>query len=389
MKKICVFTGTRAEYGLLKILMGKIKDDPELSLQIIASGSHLSPEFGMTVNQIVNDGFHIDEKVEMLLSSDTSVGITKSMGLGIIGFADALYRLKPDVIVILGDRYEALAMASSAMIARVPIAHIHGGEITEGAYDDSIRHAITKLSHLHFASTNEYKNRIIQMGEEPERVHYVGAIGLDNLKLVDLLDKKELDKQINFEIGDKFFLVTYHPVTLGEISSEEQFHNLLKALDKFQDYNVIFTKANADTDGRIINKMIDEYVVLNPNRCIQFTSMGQIRYLSAMKYCSGVIGNSSSGIVEAPSFHVPTINISDRQKGRIQSMTTINCSIEYNDIVEAINKSINEEYRESLVRHTNPYEYGNSSDNILNGIKGFIFSDKYKINKKFYDLTAK
>ncbi|MDD7794611.1 UDP-N-acetylglucosamine 2-epimerase [Clostridium sp. 'White wine YQ'] len=386
MKKICVFTGTRAEYGLLKPLIRKIKEDDELTLQLIVSGSHLSPEFGMTINEIKNDGFEINEKIEMILSSDSSVGIIKSMGVGLIGYADALERLKPDLIIILGDRYEALAIATSAMIARIPIAHIHGGEITEGAYDDSIRHAITKMSYIHFSSTNEYRNRIIQMGEEPERVYNVGAIGLDSIFSLDLLKREELIEHISFDIQDKYFLVTYHPTTLEERSSEEQFHNLLKALDMFKEYKVVFTKANADTDGRIINEMIDEYVAKNKQRCVQFTSMGQLRYLSAMKYCTLVIGNSSSGILEAPSFNVPTVNIGNRQKGRIAAESVFDCNVEYEDIVNTINNSL--EFKSENNKIINPYYNGNTTDKILSIIKNYVLNNKIENMKKFFDLDV-
>lgn len=317
MKRIGIMTGTRAEYGLLKSLMQEINKDNDLELYLIVSGMHLSPEFGMTYQEIEEDGFEINAKVEMLLSSDSPAGISKSIGLGVIGFADEFQRADLDMLILLGDRYEALSAAICAMVMRIPIAHLHGGEVTEGAIDEGIRHSITKMSYLHFTSTEQYRNRVIQLGENPERVFYVGALGVENIKKINLMTKEELERSIHFEIDENTVVVTYHPVTLENNTVEEQFLNLLKVLDRNPKIRMIFTKANADTNGRIVNELIDKYAAQNSERACAFMSLGQKRYLSALKYCRIVIGNSSSGIIEAPSFGKPIINIGDRQKGRI------------------------------------------------------------------------
>ncbi len=385
MKKICVVTGTRAEYGLLRPLIKRINEDNQLELQIIATGMHLSPEFGSTYKEIGNDGFNIDEKIEILLSSDTPVGISKSIGLGIIGFADVFERLKPDMIIILGDRYEVFAAASAAMVSRIPIAHLHGGETTEGAIDEAIRHSITKMSYLHFTSTEKYRQRVIQLGEDPERVFNVGAIGIESIKELKLLNKSELEKSISFKLDKKTALVTFHPVTLENNTSKKQFQELLNALDKFKDLKIIFTKANSDTNGRIINSMIDEYVYSNKNRTIAFTSMGQLRYLSAMKYIDLVIGNSSSGIIEAPYFNVPTINIGDRQKGRTQAQSIINCKPIKQDIYYSIIKALSEKFINSIKDASNPYGNGVVSKKILMRIKESL-NTGIELKKVFYDF---
>lgn len=385
MKKICIVTGTRAEYGLLRPLMKRINEDSELELQIIATGMHLSPEFGLTYKEIEENGYEIDEKVEILLSSDTAVGISKSMGLALIGFADAFERLKPDMVVLLGDRYEIFAAASTASIARIPIAHIHGGETTEGALDEALRHSITKMSYLHFTSTEEYKKRVIQLGESPDRVFNVGAIGIESIKELNLMGKEELEGSIGFDFGEKTALVTYHPVTLENCTSNEQFHELLNALNRFSSLKIIFTKANSDTDGRIINSMIDDYVKCNKNKSIAFVSMGQQRYLSAMKYVDLVIGNSSSGIIEAPSFKVPTINIGDRQRGRIQGENVINCEPVENEIYKAIELGLSDSFKEKLRNSKSPYGEGKVTEKVLHIIKIFL-RQEINLKKSFYDL---
>lgn len=386
MKKICIITGTRAEYGLLSPLIKKIDEDKELKLQLVVTGMHLSPEFGLTYKQIEEDGYKIDEKVEMLLSSDTSVGISKSMGLAMISFSEVIERLKPDMVLVLGDRYEIFAICSVCSIFKVPIAHLHGGETTEGAFDECFRHSITKMSYLHFTSTNEYRNRVIQLGEQPNRVFNVGAIGIENIKNIKLLSKEELEESINFKLDNRYVLVTFHPVTLENNTSEKQFKNLLDVLDSIKNLNVIFTKSNSDTDGRIINKMIDEFVSKDTKKYVAFTSMGSLRYLSAMKYCDVIIGNSSSGIVEAPSFKTPTINIGDRQKGRIQAKSVINCEPNKKDIKEALNKSLSKEFIEYIKDTINPYEQDNVSLKIIEEIKYFLYNNKIDLKKKFYDL---
>ena len=386
MSKICVITGTRAEYGLLKPIIEKIKYDNDFELQLVATGMHLSPEFGLTYKEIENDGFKINEKVEILLSSDSSIGISKSMGLAIISFSEIFERIKPDIIIVLGDRYEIFSAVSAAMIANIPIAHLHGGEATEGLIDEAIRHSITKMSYLHFTSTEEYRKRVIQLGENPERVYNVGAISVEIIKELQLLSKEDLEKELGIKFDTKVALLTFHPVTLENNSAEDQFNELLKALDKFKDIKVIFTKSNSDTYGRIINNLIDNYVMLNSDRCVQFTSMGQLRYLSAMKYCNFVIGNSSSGILEAPILKKPTINIGDRQKGRIQMDSIINCEPTEKDIVEAIKNVISYEFTKCIDKMINPYGEGNVSKDIMKIIKGLLQEDKIKLKKQFYNI---
>ena len=388
-RKICVITGSRAEYGLLYPLLKRIQKNPHTTLQIVATCMHLSPEFDLTYREIEADGFKINKKVEMLLSSDTPVGVTKSMGLAYIGFADAFAELKPDILVLLGDRFETFCAAASAYVARIPIAHIHGGEITEGAIDDAFRHAITKMSHLHFTSTEAYCQRVIQLGEHPERVFNVGAIGIENIKNLPLLTKEKLQDDIGFNLGERYFLVTFHPATLDESTAEEQFKNLLNALDQVtSDSNklikIIFTKANADTDGRIINSLIDDYVAEHSDMAIAFTSMGTLRYLSAMKHSAAVVGNSSSGIIEAPTFKVPTINIGRRQKGRIQAQTTINCQPEVDSILKSIHTALSSAFIAGLSGMTNPYEQSNTCSTIVDLLEKINLEGL--INKSFYDL---
>ena len=382
--KICIATGTRAEYGLLKPLIEKISEDNDFTLQLLVTGAHLSPEFGLTYRQIEADGYMIDAKVEMLLSSDTAEGITKSMGLGMIGYAGALKRLAPDLLVILGDRYEMLSIASTALIYRIPIAHIHGGELTEGAYDDAIRHAITKMSALHFTSTEAYRQRVIQLGEQPERVFNVGAIGLDNFQSLQLLSKRELEEDLHITFNRFNYLVGFHPETLSDQSVEEQFDALLQAIDEQTNSFFIFTKANADTNGRIINQMMEAYVAENPEKSVLFASLGSLRYLSVMKQVTAVVGNSSSGILEAPSAGTATINIGDRQKGRIQTESIVNCSSQKEDITRAFQKVQSEEFRNKLNGITNPYGNGNASGQIIDVFKT-VSPDKLS-QKIFYDI---
>ena len=385
MRNICIVTGSRAEYGLLYWLMKDIQEDADLELQLIATGMHLSPEFGLTYRQIEKDGFKIDKKIEMLLSSDTPVGISKSMGLGMIGFAEAYDELRPDIVVLLGDRFETFCAAGAACVSRIPIGHIHGGETTQGVVDEAFRHSITKMSHLHFASTEEYRKRVIQLGENPERVFNVGALGIENIQKLLFLPRENLEKEIGFSLGQQCILVTYHPVTLEKATAQIQFQNLLNAIDTIDDLHVIFTKANADTDGRIINRMIDEYVTIEKNSAISFTSMGQLGYLSTMKHVDAVVGNSSSGIVEAPSFIVPTVNIGDRQKGRVQSRSVINCSPTKDAIIKALKRAFSPEFRQSIQEMTNPYGKENTARNIKEIIKYFDLTNILK--KEFYDIS--
>ena len=386
MKRIGIMTGTRAEYGLLKPLMQEINKDNDLELYLIVSGMHLSPEFGMTYQEIEEDGFEINAKVEMLLSSDSPAGISKSIGLGVIGFADEFQRADLDMLILLGDRYEALSAAISAMVMRIPIAHLHGGELTEGAIDEGIRHSITKMSYLHFTSTEQYRNRVIQLGENPERVFYVGALGVENIKKINLMTKEELERSIHFEIDENTVIVTYHPVTLENNTVEEQFLNLLEVLDRNPKIRMIFTKANADTNGRIVNDLIDKYAAQNSERACAFMSLGQKRYLSALKYCRIVIGNSSSGIIEAPSFGKPIINIGDRQKGRICADSVINCGYTQQEIQQAMETALTEEFENKASNCRNPYEKENTAANIISVIKDYLLNDKIKLKKGFYDI---
>lgn len=380
--KVAVFTGTRAEYGLLFWLLKDIQADDEMQLQLLVSGSHLSPEHGETYQQIEQDGFHIDEKIEILLSSDSAVGTAKSIGLGVLGFSDALARLNPDVLVLLGDRFEALAIAQTAMIMRIPILHLHGGEITEGAYDDAIRHAITKLSYLHATSTDEYRQRVIQLGEHPDRVRNVGAIGLDHLKRGKFMELDELSSSLNFSLERPFFVVTYHPVTLGEEQPTASFSALLKALDQFPDHQVILTYPNADDGGRQIIPLLEAYAAKNADRVFAIPSLGQVRYLSAIKLASAVIGNSSSGVIEVPSFDVPTVNIGVRQKGRLAAKSVIDAAANTDDIVKAINSAVRRDYLVDDEVVINPYGKGDSSSQVIDMIRTLQFESC----KTFYDI---
>lgn len=385
-RKICVVTGTRAEYGLLYWLMKEIEANEDLELQLIVTGMHLSPEFGLTYKEIEKD-FKINKKIEMLISSDTAIGISKSMGLAQIGFAEAYEELKPNILVVLGDRYEIFSAVSVAMIANIPIAHLHGGEITEGAFDESIRHSITKMSHLHFTATDEYKNRVIQLGEEPNRVFNVGGMGIENIKRLNLLSKEEFEKSIDFKLNKKNILVTFHPVTLENSTAKEQFQELLDAIDELENTNIIFTKANSDTNGRIINQMIDEYVAKNSHKSIGFASLGQLRYLSALQYIDAVVGNSSSGLAEAPSFKIGTINIGDRQKGRIKASSVIDCEPKKEEISKAFEEIYSKEFQEKLKNVENPYGENCLSKQIVEVLKNVNLANILK--KSFYDLREK
>jgi GDP/UDP-N,N'-diacetylbacillosamine 2-epimerase (hydrolysing) len=383
MRKICVVTGTRAEYGLLYWLMREIHSEASLELQVIVTGMHLSPEFGLTYTDIEKE-FSINKKIEMLLSSDTSIGISKSMGLAQISFAEAYEELNPDIIVLLGDRYEIFSAASAAMIARIPIAHIHGGETTEGAFDEAIRHSITKMSHLHFTGTEEYRQRVIQLGENPENVFNFGAPGLDNIYKLNLLSKADFEESVGFILGKKNLLVTFHPVTLEKNTAQDQFQQILDALDSLQDTHIIFTKANADTDGRIINSMIDSYVSTNSSKAIAFSSLGQLRYLSALQYVDAMVGNSSSGLSEAPSFRIGTINIGDRQKGRIKADSVIDCLPDSGDILNALQRLYSSGFQRSLLKVRNPYGEGGASIKIAGVLRSHILT--HLLKKIFYDL---
>ena len=366
--------------------MKEIQEDIDLELQIIATGMHLSSEFGQTWEQIIEDGFTINQKIEMLLSSDTPVGITKSMGIGLIGFAEAYEMLKPDIIAVLGDRFEILAAVSAAMVARIPIAHIHGGELTLGAIDDAIRHAITKMSHLHFAAADEYRNRIIQMGEHPKTVFNFGSPAIDRIKKTKLLNRDDFQKAINFSLSKKNLIVTYHQVTLENNTAKRHFKELLNALDTLSDTHIIFTKPNADTHGRVIIRMIDNYVKQNSDKTISFVSMGHLQYLSALQFMDAVVGNSSSGLTEAPSFKIGTINIGDRQKGRLKAYSVIDCSPTKKCICQAFTTLYSNEFQQQLLQVTNPYGQGEASVNIKNILKNV--DTKRLLKKNFYRIDS-
>ena len=386
MRKICVVTSTRAEYGLLYWLLKEIKADSELKLQLIVTGMHLSPEFGLTYKEIEKE-FKIDKKIEILSSSHTSLDICAEMARVYEKFAPALAELKPDILVLLGDRYEIFGVAGVASIMQIPIAHIHGGETTQGAFDEAFRHSITKMSHIHFAATNEYANRIIQLGEEPGRVFNVGGPGIENIKKLNLLSKDEFERSINFKLAKKNILITFHPVTLENSSAREQFGEILKALDGLEDTNFIFTKANSDTDGDVINKMIDEYVNQNSQKAAAFASLGQLRYLSAIKFVDIVLGNSSSGLLEVPSFKKATINIGDRQKGRARASSVIDVRPAKEEILAAIKRAYSKEFEQTLKDTINPYDGGNPSKKMVKILKEIKLDGILK--KKFYDIGLK
>ena len=384
-KKICVITGSRAEYGLLRWVMEEIKRSPVLELQVVATGMHLSPEFGLTYREIEKDGFKIDRKLELLLSSDSPTGVSKSVGLGMIGFGDLLSDLEPDMVLVLGDRFEILAAVTSAMLLRIPVAHLHGGELTEGLIDESIRHSVTKMSHLHFVAADEYRQRVIQLGEQPDRVLLVGGLGVDNINNLTLLDKAELEDSMEFKFGKRNLLVTFHPVTLENATSESQIRELLSALSEQKDTNIIFTMPNADTDGRVLFEVIKEYVAENDNACA-FTSLGYLRYLSCLQYVDGVVGNSSSGLIEVPSFKKGTINVGDRQRGRIKADSVIGCQPNKNSICEAIDELYSASFQERVAGVKNPYGDGGASRRVVEVLESVSLDDILK--KRFYDMEA-
>lgn len=384
MKTITVLTATRAEYGLLCPIIKALKGCEEFNVKLVVTGTHLSPEFGLTYREILNDGLEIDKKIEILMSSDSPSAISKSMGLAMMGFADYFSDAKPDALMVLGDRYETLAVCCAAMNERIPVIHLYGGETTEGAIDEAARHCITKMSYLHLTSTKQYRKRVIQLGENPERVISVGSIGVENIRNKKLMSREALEQSIKFLLDKPYAVVTYHPVTLEEKGSKEQFQQLLSAMDEKKDMKFIFTKSNADADGRVINHMIDEYASTHDNT-IAFESLGAERYLSALKYAAMVIGNSSSGLVEAPSFGIPTINIGDRQKGRLKAESVIDCAPESVSILNAVNKAMSKEFASVAKAAVNPYGDGNTSSRIVMAIKNMMKQD-IDLKKKFFDV---
>ncbi len=385
-RRCCVVTGSRAEYGLLHWLMKEIRASAKLELQVVATGMHLAPEFGLTWRAIEADGFHIHKKVEMLLSSDTPAGIAKSMGLGLIGFADALAELQPHILIVLGDRFELLAAAAAALVARIPVAHLHGGESSEGAYDEAIRHCLTKMSHLHFTAAEKYRRRVIQLGEDPRRVFNVGGLGLDNVRKLKLLSRAKLEAELGFKFGERNLLVTFHPVTLEEATADAQFAELLAALEARPGLRVIFTKPNADVGGRALIRGIDDFVARHAGRAAAFVSLGQLKYLSALKHVDGVVGNSSSGLIEAPAFHIGTINIGERQRGRLQAESVINCAPQRAAILKALDRLYSPEFRRELPGVRNPYGTGGASRRIVKVLESFPLQGILK--KNFCDLPA-
>lgn len=385
-KKICIVTATRAEYGLLRPVINKIMRNGQLEAMVAVTGAHLSPEFGLTAREIEKDGVAIDKKIEILLSADTAPAISKSMGLALIGFSDYFEDKKPDAVLLLGDRYETLAVAAAAMNARIPIFHLYGGETTQGAVDEAIRHAVTKMAYLHFTSTECYRRRVIQMGEAPERVFCVGALGVENALHTNYLTKEILSEELGVDLERPYALVTFHPVTLEEKSAKQQAEALLEALEEFPEWNFIMTKANADQDGRIINRLFEAYASTHRNVKL-FSSIGTERYLSAMRYCRMVIGNSSSGLIEAPSFKAPTINIGDRQLGRIKAESVTDCLPEKSDIVSAMQKA-DAAMEKGLFKETvNPYGDGNTSDQIVQRMKEALCVSGINLKKVFFDIA--
>jgi len=382
-RKICVVTGTRADYGCLRWVMEGIKAADGLELQIIATGMHLSPEFGLTYREIEKDGFTIDRKVEMLLSSDTPTGVSKSMGLGMMGFGEAFEQLKPDLVLVLGDRFEIFAAASAAMVARVPLVHLHGGETTEGAIDEAIRHSITKMSHLHFVAAEDYRRRVVQLGEASERVFLVGGLGIDNIQRLELLDRAALEASLDFKFGPKNLLVTFHPVTLENSTAGVQMAELLAALDELQGTHLIFTMPNADTDGRILIDMVEQFVATRPH-ARAYTSLGQLRYLSCIRQVDGVVGNSSSGLAEVPSFRKGTVNIGDRQRGRLKADSVIDCMPDRQSISAALHTLYSPEFQAKLLGVRNPYGEGGASEKVVRVLQEYPLDRLLK--KTFHDL---
>lgn len=383
--KICVMTATRAEFGLLKSVLEKLVQVPEFDIKIVATGMHLSPEFGLTYKEIEACGLTVHKKIEMQLSSDSTVAVAKTMGLTMISFSDYFAEEKPDYVMITGDRYEAMAVATTAMVMRIPLIHLFGGETTEGAIDECIRHSISKMSYLHFTTTEEYRKRVIQLGENPERVFAVGGTGSENVREQKLLSRKELEKQLDFDLSGKYVVCTLHSVTLENNTADDQVREFLNACDAHPELKYIFTKANSDADGRIINNALEEYCRTHKNAKV-FDSLGYIRYLSAVKYCAFVLGNSSSGIMEVPSLGVPTVDIGDRERGRLRAKSVINCAPDHVSIVKAMDKALTPEFREFCRTVENPYAGKNTSSEMVRIIKEHVLTENVDLKKKFYDV---
>lgn len=387
MRKICVVTGTRAEYGLLSRLMRMIKESNNTQLQVVATNMHLSPKYGNTYKEIEADGFVIDRRVPIIdeTAPNDSHSTVLEMSRALSGFADAYSELKPDLLVVLGDRYEILAAAAAALIMRIPIAHISGGDVTEGAFDDAIRHSITKMSQLHFPSTEEYRKRVIQLGEQPDRVFNVGALGVENIKKMPLMGKEEIEKEIDFKINNNTILVTYHPVTLGNRTAKDDIEDFVSALEERKDVQVIFTMPNSDTGGQFIVNAINDFVAKNPERSKAFKSLGVVRYLSVMSQVAAVVGNSSSGLVEVPSFGIPTLNIGDRQKGRLAAESVCNCAPDKTAVLNGLDMVLSPAFRKKAAETHNPYEKENTAQTIYDVISTYPLE---QLNQKhFYDIN--
>lgn len=383
-RTICVVTGSRAEYGLFYPLLEAVGKEPSLRLKILATGMHLSALYGFTYKEILRDGFRIDAKVKIPLDDDSPAGVTRAIGMGVIGLAAAFKRLKPDLVVLLGDRFETYAAAIAAFVARIPVAHLHGGELTEGAVDDAFRHSITKMSFLHFTATTAYRRRVIQLGEDPRRVFNVGALGIDNVRRTTLLSREALERELGVTLDGKVALVTFHPVTLENNTSGGQFDQILAALDHFRALKVIFTKPNADMGGKVLIRRMDAYVKSNKERAAAFTSLGRVKYLSLMKHADLMLGNSSSGIIEMPSFGKPTIDIGDRQKGRIAAESVIHCDPVKGCVVKALNKALAAKFRRICAAIRNPYDSGLAAPRIVAILKKEL-PKITNLKKKFYD----
>ncbi len=386
MKRVCLLTATRAEYGLMRSLIKRFYEDPQIDFRIVATGMHLSPDYGLTYKEIEGDGFEIDKKIDILLSSNNNSSISKSMGLAMISFAEYFAESKPDILIVDGDRYETIAVCMAAMNERIPIVHIGGGETTEGAIDEFIRHSITKMSYLHFVGTEQYKRRVVQLGEDPERVFCVGALGVEAIKNIVLLERNELSEQLDFDLSGSYALVTFHPVTLENESVTAQVMELLKACEQFPDIKFIFTMSNADMGGKQINLLLKDYVKKHEGHAAVFESLGSVRYLSAVKHSKFVMGNSSSGIIEVPSLGKPTINIGNRQRGRMQAESVINCNASSEDIIKSINQAISQEFSDFSAKVNNPYEGVNPSQNIYDIVKEYLALGNFRLDKKFYDV---
>jgi GDP/UDP-N,N'-diacetylbacillosamine 2-epimerase (hydrolysing) len=382
-RRICFVTGTRAEFGLLRLVMEEVKKTDALKLQVIVTGAHLSPEFGLTYQEVEQAGFAADCKVEMLLSSDTAIGVSKSMGLAVMGLADAYHQLRPDLVVVLGDRYEIFAAAAAACVAGIPLAHLHGGETTEGAIDEAFRHAITKMSHLHFVAAEDYRRRVVQLGEHPDRVFTVGGLGIDAIRRTSLMDRAALEASLDFELGRKSVLVTFHPVTLEGNESAAQMRELLAALDRLPDTQLVLTMPNADTGSRELATLVEDFVATHANARV-YASLGQRRYLSCLKWVDAVVGNSSSGIAEAPSLHTATVNIGDRQRGRLRASSVIDCAPERGAILDALGTAFSPEFRQSLPGAVSPYGDGGASGRIVRVLEAHPLDGILK--KAFYNL---